>query len=157
MELLLTNGRKIIINVACVKRYLSPETAKSDNTEKEEIISDAQRMIDGETISHANDTDFHPPALTLSHTRAPGRPAKKVLPPSSVSFSKTRREKDKGEGVQKEMSDDRSKNETKTVYANTHPMLTRAAVKRCYTDAQDAQVAVMQIVKSEMKWTTVKT
>jgi hypothetical protein len=72
------------------------------------------------------------------------------LPPSNVSFSKTRREKDKGEGVQKEMSDDRRKNETKTVYANTHPMLTRAAVKRRYTDAQDAQVAIMQIVKSEM-------
>jgi hypothetical protein len=150
VELLLTNGRKIIVNVARVKQYLSPETAKSDNTEKEEIISDAQPMNEGEIISHANNSDFDPPALTLSHTRRPGRPAKKVLPPSNVSFSKTRREKDKGEGVQKEMSDDRSKNETKSVYANTHPMLTRAAVKRCYTDAQDAQVAVTQIVKSEM-------
>ncbi len=29
-------------------------------------------------------------------------------------------------------------------------MLTRAAVKRCYSDAQDAQVAVTQIIKSEM-------
>jgi len=48
------------------------------------------------------------------------------------------------------MSDDRRKNETKTVYANTHPMLTRAVVKRCYSDSQDAQVAVTRVVQSEM-------
>ena len=112
MELLLTNGRKIIVNVARVKQYLSPETAKSDNTEKEEIISDAQPMNEGEIISHANNSDFDPPALTLSHTRRPGRPAKKVLPPSNVSFSKTRREKDRGEGE----NEDYIKNETKKEY-----------------------------------------
>ncbi len=80
----------------------------------------------------------------------PGRPANKVLPPSSVSFSKTRREKDEGEGVQKEMSDDRKKIETKTVYANTHPMLTRDAVKWHHSDVQDVQVAVTRVAKSEM-------
>ncbi len=73
-QLVLTNARKIIVNVPRVKQYLSPETAKSDNTEKEEIISDAQPMNDGEIISHANNSDFDPPALTLSHTRRPGRP-----------------------------------------------------------------------------------
>ncbi len=101
MELLLTNGGKIIVNVARVKQCLNPETTKIENTEKEETISDAQLMIDREIISHANDTDFHLPALTLSHTRMSGRPAKKVLLPSNVSFSKTRREKDEGRGCKK--------------------------------------------------------
>ena len=65
MELLLTNGRKNIVNVARVKQYFSPETTKIENTEKEETISDAQPTIDGEIISHANDTDIHPLAFTL--------------------------------------------------------------------------------------------
>jgi hypothetical protein len=95
----------------------------------------------------------HRPSLSHTHARRVG-PSKKVLPPSSVSFSKTRREKD--EGVQKEMSDDRRKNETKTVHTNTHPKLIRAAVKQHYSEAQDAQVAqvaqvtVTWVVKSEM-------
>ncbi len=74
VELLLTNGRKIIVNVTRVKQYLSPETTKIENAEKEETISDAQPMSGGEIISHANDTDFHPPALILSHIRTLGRP-----------------------------------------------------------------------------------
>ena len=44
VELLLTNGCKIIVNVARVKQYLSPETTKVENTEKEEIISDASHL-----------------------------------------------------------------------------------------------------------------
>ncbi len=79
-----------------VKQYLSPETTKVENTEKEKFISDAQTGAAGEIISHANDPDFHPPALSLAHTRVPFRPAKKVLSPSSVSFSKTRRENFRG-------------------------------------------------------------
>ena len=62
-----------------LKQYLSPETTKSDNAEKEEIISDAQHMNEGEIISHTNNSDFNPPVLTLSHTRRPGRPAKKIF------------------------------------------------------------------------------
>ncbi len=47
------------------------------------------------------------------------------------------------------MSDDRQKNETKTVYANTLPLLTRAAVKRCNSDMQDAQVTVTPVANSQ--------
>jgi hypothetical protein len=32
VELLLPSGCKIIVNVACVKQYLSPETTKIENT-----------------------------------------------------------------------------------------------------------------------------
>ena len=94
-------------------------------------------------------TPISTPRLSRSLTRAPGRPAKKVLSPSSVSFSKTRREKDKGEGVQEEAFVDKQKNETLSFYANTHPMLTRAAVKRRHTDAQVARVVVGHAVESE--------
>ncbi len=44
---------------------------------------------------------------------------------------------------------DKQKNETLSFYANTHPMLTRAAVKRRHTDAQVARVVVGHAVESE--------
>jgi hypothetical protein len=48
------------------------------------------------------------------------------------------------------MSDKIQKNETKTVYANMHHLLTRAAVKWCYSDMKDVQVAVFQITNGAM-------
>jgi hypothetical protein len=56
-----------------------------------------------DTVSSSEDvTDFQTAALTPSHMRRPGRPAgKKVLSPSDVLFSKTRREKDRGWGKMK--------------------------------------------------------
>jgi hypothetical protein len=151
VELRLTNGCKIIVNVACVKQYLSPETTKVANGEfNEETIRDSLVNDAREIISHGTGTDFHPQALNPSHSHAPGRPTKKVFSPSVILFSKTRREKHEGEGVQKEMSDDKWKNITKTGYADTHPMLMRAAIKRYYVDAQDAQVAITQITSGEI-------
>ncbi len=91
VELLLTNGRKIIVNVARVKQYFSPETTSSESSH-EETISD--RLPIEDVIPTNN---FQPQALTPSHMRKPGRPAgKKVLSHADVLFSKTRREKDRG-------------------------------------------------------------
>jgi hypothetical protein len=66
-KLLLTNGRKIVVNVTRVKQYCSLETTFPENSHEE-------------TIS----------------TRSPRPAGKKVLSPSDVSFSKTRRKKDRG-------------------------------------------------------------
>ncbi len=146
VELLLTNGRKIVVNVAHVKKYFSPETTSSENSH-EEIIS---TRSPNEDVIPSN--DFQPQALTPSHTRRPGRPAgSKVLSPSDVSFSKTRREKDRGEGENEEYTKNEMKNKhthyADDVYANSHPMTTRAAVERRH---QDAQVTVSPIESTEM-------
>ncbi len=122
VELLLTNGRKIVVNVTRVKQYFSPETTSSESSHKE-TISDRSPNEDV-TIN-----DFRPQALTPSHTRKPGRPAgKKVLSPADISFSKTRREKDRGEGENEDYIQNETKNEhthdAEDVYANTHPMTT---------------------------------
>jgi Integrase core domain len=80
VELLLTNGRKIVVNVACIKQYFSSDVSP-ESAEK----------------SHLGDNDFQPSPLTDTHTRKPGRPTtEKVLSPPTVLFSKTRREKDRG-------------------------------------------------------------
>ncbi len=95
VELLLMNGRKIVVNVARVKQYLSPETTSLLSIH-EEIISDGSPEGN---ISLSPGDEFQPHSLTPSHTCKPGRPAgKKVLSPSDVLFSKTRREKDRGVG-----------------------------------------------------------
>ncbi len=91
VELLLTNGCKIVVNIARVKQYFSPETTSSESSH-EEIIS--SRSPNDDVIPS---NDFQPQALPPSHTRRPGRPTGlKVLSPSDVLFSKTRREKDRG-------------------------------------------------------------
>ena len=88
IELLLTNGRKIVVNVARVKQYFSPATTSSESSH-EETISDCSPI--GDVIPTNN---FQPQALTPSHTRKPGRPAgKKVLSPADVSFSKNKERK----------------------------------------------------------------
>ena len=88
MELLLINGRKIVVNVARVKQYLSPETTSClSQSSHEETIN--ARSPNEDVLSHDDVKDFQPPALTPSHARRPGRPAgKKVLSPSDVSFQK---------------------------------------------------------------------
>jgi len=95
VELLLTNGRKIVVSIAHVKQYLSPETT-SFLSNHQEIISEGSP---DSNISLSLDDDFQPQSLTPSHMRKPGRPAgEKVLSPSDVLFSKTSREKDRGWG-----------------------------------------------------------
>jgi Integrase core domain len=76
VELLLTNGRKIVVNVARVKPYLRESLpSPSDVT-----------VAAGDTPS----TDTPPPPLTLAHSRRPRAilPEEKVLSPDpSVSFA----------------------------------------------------------------------
>jgi len=98
VELLLTNGRKIVVKVARVKQYFSPETTSCLSQSSHEETINARSPNDN-VFSHEDVKDFQPPALTPSHTRRPGRPTgKKVLSPSDISFSKTGREKDRGWG-----------------------------------------------------------
>jgi hypothetical protein len=145
VELLLTNGRKIVVNVARIKQYFTPA---SDQTVSPQSTENSSHVQSTENSNH----DFQPSPLTGTHTRKLGRPpTEKILSPPIVSFSKTRREKDRGE----EENEDVLKNETKkqsnthtqSFYANTHPMTTRAAAKQRLTDAQ---VTVNQIVKPKM-------
>jgi hypothetical protein len=134
VELLLINGCKIVVNVARVKQYLSPETTSClSQSSHEETIN--ARLPNEDVLSHDDVKDFQPPALTPSHARRPGRPAgKKVLSPSHVSFSKTGREKDRGEGENTEYIKNEMRNEhtnyADDVYANTHHMTTRAVAKK---------------------------
>jgi hypothetical protein len=95
VELLLTNGRKIVVNVAHVKQYFSPGTTSClSHSSHEETIKAC--LPNEDVISHGDVNNFQPPALTPSHTRKPTRPpGKKVLSPSDILFSKTGREKDR--------------------------------------------------------------
>jgi hypothetical protein len=108
VDFLLTNGRKIVVNVARVKQYFSPETTSSECSHEETI---GTRSPNEDVIPSDSGNDFQPQALTPSHTRRPGRPAgSKVLSPSDISFSKTRREKDRGEGENEEYTQNETKN-----------------------------------------------
>ena len=92
LELLLTNGRKIVINVARVKPYFSSQSFDDSN-------GFLHLTTDEVTDSTMAPPTFNPPPLSLAHSRRPGRPRKlgvteeelekKVLSPSpTVSFSK---------------------------------------------------------------------
>jgi transposase InsO family protein len=127
VELLLTNGRKIVVNVARVKPYLSSTAS----------FNDAPASV-GDTPTAT------PPPLTLAHSRRPGRPRKfsspqgnvdnkKVLSPApSVSFSNLGADSPVGgPPVQ-----------TETSVTRTHPMRTRSAV------TQDALSARLNVILS---------
>jgi hypothetical protein len=123
LELLLTNGRKIIVNVAQVKPYFSSQS-----------LDDNNGFLHSETANVTNDTatsppSFNPPPLSLAHSRRPGRPRKlaieekekeeKVLSPTpTISFSK--RGKDSLPAGTPPPSD-----KTVTVSARMHQMRTR--------------------------------
>jgi len=91
LELLLTNGRKIVVNVARVKPYLSSHSS-----------DDVNGFLHSTTNGALVPPTFNPPPLSLAHSRRPGRPRKndvatekdgltneKVLSPTpTVSFSK---------------------------------------------------------------------
>jgi hypothetical protein len=112
VELLLTNGRKIVVNVTRIKPYLS-ETASS--------AADASV-----TVSDTPPSDTPPPPLTLAHSRRPGRPRKilsstveaKVLSPDpSISFANL--------GADSPVGGPPSRNEMSVT--RTHPMRTRSS------------------------------
>lgn len=83
MELLLTNGQKIVVNVAWVKPYFSSKTVSPVNN----------LQFDAPSVPPTGMPMFDPNPLTLAHSRRPGRPRKliaeeKVLSPTpTVSFS----------------------------------------------------------------------
>ncbi len=131
VELLLTNGRKIVINVARIKPYLSQTAASPDDAP----ISSSN--------TPSSDT---PPPLTLAHSRRPGHPRKllpstvaakvdkKVLSPApSVSFSNL--------GADSPVGGPPSQNEMSITH--THPMRTRSS-----TVTQDALSARLNVILS---------
>jgi hypothetical protein len=129
VELLLTNGHKIVVNVARIKPYLSQPAASPTGAP----------MAIGDTPP--SDT---PPPLTLAHSRRPGRPRKilhssddatvdkKVLSPApSVSFSNL--------GADSPVGGPPTKNETSV--ACTHPIRTRSSA--VMQDALSARINVI--------------
>jgi hypothetical protein len=68
LELLLTNSRKIIVNIACVKPYFSSQSF-GDTNGFLHLATD--EMSDG-----AAPPTFDLPPLSLAHSRHPGRPRK---------------------------------------------------------------------------------
>ncbi len=78
VELLLANGRKIIVNVARIKPYFSsasnlPLSSPSSNESLHSNLAtdNANGFLTTEAFS---DKTFAPPTLTPSHTRKPGHP-----------------------------------------------------------------------------------
>jgi hypothetical protein len=131
VELLLTNGCKIVVNVARIKPYLS-QAATSHIGEP---------VASGDTPP--SDT---PPLLTLAHSRHPGRPRKilhpsddatvdkKVLSPApSVSFSNL--------GADLPVGGPPTRNETSVT--RTHSMRTRSSAV-----TQDALSARLNVILS---------
>jgi hypothetical protein len=127
VELLITNGRKIVVNVARIKPYLSQPAPIG------------APVACGDTPPSAT-----PPPLTLAHSRRPGRPRKhssadatvneKVLSPApSVSFSNL--------GADSPVGGPPTQN--KTSVARTHPMRTRFS-----TVTQDALSARLNVTLS---------
>jgi hypothetical protein len=127
LELLLTNGRKIVVNVARVKPYFSSHSFGDTNG--------FLHLATNKVSDSAAPPSFDPPPLSLAHSRRPGRPRKlsenvteeeigeKVLSPSpTVSFSK--RGKDSPVGEPSAGAD-----ETVTVSARMHQMRTRSQMK----------------------------
>jgi len=67
VELLLTNGRKIVINVAWVKPYFGSQSLDNSNGF---LHLDTDKVTD----STADPPPFNLPPLSLAHSRHPGRP-----------------------------------------------------------------------------------
>jgi hypothetical protein len=79
VELLLTNGRKIVVNVTRVKPHFSSEHVSPGNN----LQSDALPVLPTDTPM------FDPPPLTLAHSRRPGRPHKLIAEENVLSQSPT--------------------------------------------------------------------
>jgi hypothetical protein len=125
LELLLTNGRKIVVNVARVKPYFSSQSLDDSNGF---LHLETNKVTDG-TVALP---PFDPPPLSLAHSRRPGRPrklvtdeekeekiAEQVLSPTpTVSFSKRGKDSPAGEPP--------ATDKTVTVPARMHQMRTRS-------------------------------
>jgi hypothetical protein len=71
VELLLTNGCKIVVNVARVKPYFSSHSSHDDINGFLHLATD--KVTDNVSLAPPS---FHPPPLLLAHSRRPGRPRK---------------------------------------------------------------------------------
>jgi hypothetical protein len=102
LKLLLTNGRKIVVNVARVKPYFSSQSFGDTNG--------LLHLATDKVTDSAARPSLDPPPLSLAHSRRPSRPRKlggvddkeviqkKVLSPSpTVSFSKRGKDSPAGE------------------------------------------------------------
>jgi hypothetical protein len=148
VELLLTNGRKIVVNVAQVKRYFGATSFSNDS--ESSIVPNSNvpdnKSPNGKNLLAEPPQSFTPRALTAAHSRAPGRP-RKVLSPASpdVLFSKKGREKNDDTFSQNEtgllpsmsapMSTKMSASPPASEYKNAHHMMTRAGAKMRTNDA----------------------
>jgi hypothetical protein len=123
LKLLLTNGRKIVVNVARVKPYFSSQSLDDSN-------GFLHLATDKVTDSTTAPPTFNPPPLSLAHSRRPGRPPKLVVetenkaervlsPTPTVSFSK------KGKGFPP-AGKPPATDETVTAPAHMHQMRTRS-------------------------------
>ncbi len=121
LELLLTNGRKIVVNVARVKPYFSSQSFGNTN--------DFLHLETDKVTDSTAPPLFDLPPLSLAHSRRPGRPRKlvtedteaekKVLSPSpTISFSKRGKDSPAGEPS--------ATDETVTVSARMHQMRARS-------------------------------
>jgi hypothetical protein len=146
VELLLANGRKIVINVARIKPYFSSASnltlsSPSSNgfLHSDSATDNANGFLMTEAFSDSDKT-FSPPTLMPTHTCKPGRPRNlatdsKVLSPApSVSFSKQGKDSRPCPGGVAVTQ----KNETEVTVARAHPMRTRSQKEEISAIAQDA-------------------
>jgi len=152
VELLLANGRKIVVNVARIKPYFSSATNSAFLSTPPSGIWQSHPMTDNtngilmtEAFSDSANV-FSPPTLTLTNTCKPGYPQNlatdiKVLSPTpAISFSKQGRDLHPG-GVAVTQ-----KNETEVTVAGTHPMRTRSQQEKVSAIAQDALMSRLNSV-----------
>ncbi len=154
VELLLANGRKIVVNIARIKPYFSSasnSTLSSPSSNgflhSDSATDNANGFLTTEAFSDLDKT-FSPPTLTPSHTRKPGCPRNlaadsKVLSPTpSVSFSKQGKDSPPPPGGVAIAQ----KNETEVTVARAHPMRTRSQKEEISAIAQDALMSRLNSV-----------
>jgi hypothetical protein len=154
VELLLANGRKIVVNVARIKPYFSSASnstilsLSSNGRLHSDLTTDkANGFLTTEAFSDSNSI-FAPPTLLPTHTRKPSRPRNlapdsKVLSPTpTVSFSKQGKDSHPGDmAVAK-----RDKMEVTVVLA--HPICTRLQKEEKEEISAIAQDALMSRLNS---------
>jgi hypothetical protein len=147
VELLLANGRKIVVNVARIKPYFSSATtsASDENILHSGTLKDnANGFLTTQAFSDSTKT-FDLPTLMPSQTHKPGRPLNlaadsKVLSPTpAISFSKQGRDLHPG-GVPPE------RNETEVTLAHAHPMHTRTQKEEISAIMQDVLLSTLNSV-----------
>ncbi len=152
MELLLANGRRIVVNVARIKPYFSSASnstllsPSSNGLLHSDLTTDnTNGFVTTEAFSNS-DKIFSPPTLTPTHTRKPGRPRNlaadsKVLSPTpTILFSKQGKDSHPGRvAVAK-------RNKMEVTVVSAHPMHTRSQKEVISAIAQDALMSRLNSV-----------